>query len=185
MTTLLNDDFQKLLMQCKTKNKKAFIAFYSIFFNKIYYYCNNLVNNTMEAEDIRQDTFIKIYENIDSFKGNAAAMQKYINRIALNKCKNYINERKRFGLVAFDDSKYEIADSKEQMLHEDDFKIDILKEKISTLPKGYRIVLQLHLFNNMSFNRIAQLLNIKPSSVRSQYLRGTKKLRKILNLISL
>ncbi len=180
MNNILNDDFQQLLEQCKTKNKKAFIAFYAIFFKKIYNNCNKLVCNSMEAEEIMQDTFIKVFEKIDTFKGNTNAMHHYINKIALRECFKYINNRRNNILIQLDVTQHDIPESRELNNNEIDSQIIIIKEALATLPKGYRIILHLHLFEEMSFENIALYLKIKPSSVRSQYIRGIKKIKNIL-----
>ena len=59
-------------------------------------------------------------------------------------------------------------------------KIDLIKEKIDLLPDGYRMVLYLHLIDELDFVDIAEILDIKPSSVRSQYVRAKEKLKREL-----
>jgi RNA polymerase sigma-70 factor (ECF subfamily) len=56
-----------------------------------------------------------------------------------------------------------------------------IKEAVPKLPPGYRIVLSLYLFEGYDMEEIASILNIQPSSVRTQYLRAK---RKLLDLIS-
>ena len=56
------------------------------------------------------------------------------------------------------------------------FSMEEIKEEIEALPEGYRVVLNLHLFEGMDHDEIAQILEIKAVSSRSQYMRARKKL---------
>ena len=56
----------------------------------------------------------------------------------------------------------------------------MIKEKIELLPRGYKMVLLLRLIDELDFDEIAEIMNIKPSSVRSQYVRSINKLKLIL-----
>ena len=60
----------------------------------------------------------------------------------------------------------------------------MIKQKIDSLPNGYRMVLYLHLVDELDFADIAEVMNIKPSSVRSQYARAKEKLKRELGIRS-
>jgi DNA-directed RNA polymerase specialized sigma subunit, sigma24 homolog len=69
--------------------------------------------------------------------------------------------------------------------NDDDFNyngvtVEMVKDAMSCLPDGYRLILSLHLFEGMDYEEIAQITSLKQTSIRSQYLRGKSKLMKDL-----
>jgi RNA polymerase sigma-70 factor (ECF subfamily) len=62
-------------------------------------------------------------------------------------------------------------------MDEESYPIEKIMEKMEHLPDGYKMVLKLHLLDELDFVDIAEMMNVKASTVRSQYVRGLEKLR--------
>ena len=62
-------------------------------------------------------------------------------------------------------------------MDEESYPVEKIIEKMELLPDGYKMVLKLHLLDELDFVDIAEMMNIKTSTVRSQYVRGLEKLR--------
>lgn len=135
--------------------------------------CMRYARHRMEAEDILQDAFIKVFDHIESF-GFKGSFEGWIRRIVINTAlKNY--SRKRFqneqiGLEpGYDPS---LEPTAYAMLHEEE-----LLKLIARLPDGYRIVFNLYAIEGYSHKEIADMLGIQESTSRSQLVKARKMLQ--------
>ncbi|MEG1556154.1 MAG: sigma-70 family RNA polymerase sigma factor [Bacteroidales bacterium] len=172
------NSFQHLLEMCRKQNTKACLLFYKMFSQRVYNTCLRIVNHRMEAEEIMQEVFLKTFDTLSYFSGDEKAMQGFIGKIAINKSIDRLR-RKNSTLLFLDDMEIDIAEPMEELDNEN-MKIELIKEKMKLLPPGYRLVLTLHLIEEMNYEEIAQQLSIKSSTVRSQYVRGIRRLREEL-----
>ena len=133
-----------------------------------------LVKNTMEAEDLMQETFISAFSNLDSYRSEAS-FGTWIKKIAVNKSLNVLKKNSPDfldfrGENISDNNVSEIDESTNR------FTLEEIKQEINRLPEGYRVVINLYLLEGMDHDEISELLNVKPVTSRSQYLRAKKKL---------
>lgn len=129
-----------------------------------------------DAEDVVQDSFVKVFSSISKFQYRGeGALKGWLLRIVANEAISFVRQQNRFSIVD------EIPDDVE----EDDPEVErippsVLTRMIGELPDGYRLVLNMYVFEQKSHREIAQQLGIKESSSASQYLRAKKLLaRKI------
>lgn len=176
----LMDEFQYLLKQCKVQNRKACIAFYDMFYKNVYNSCLRILNDEMEAEEVMQDTFIKVFQTLDHFSGDKNNMLAYLQKIAIHKSINIIKKQKKYLFTPLNEESDDLIEVAEDNSTAIEFQIKKVKECIKQLPEGYKLILNLHLIEGMDYEAIAASLNIKTSSVRSQYTRAIKKLKKLL-----
>lgn len=130
-----------------------------------------------DAEDVVQDSFIKVFSSISKFQYRGeGALKGWLLRIVANEAISFVRQQNRFSIVD------EIPDDVEE---EDEPEVErippsVLTRMIGELPDGYRLVLNMYVFEQKSHREIAQQLGIKESSSASQYLRAKKLLaRKI------
>ncbi|MDD4141274.1 MAG: RNA polymerase sigma factor [Bacteroidales bacterium] len=169
------NNFDEILAGCKKNNSLAYVQMYRLFCDDIFNSCYRILGNTEEAEEITQDSFLKAFETIKSFSGTRQAMNTYIRRIAINKSIDEYRKAKRISFIStevFED----VADDDEE-LETGIVDIDTIVNGIKQLPTGFRLVLTLHLLEELSFDEIASQLHITASTVRSQYVRGKEKLK--------
>ena len=143
----------------------------------------HIVMNEFDAEEIMQDSILKAFDNIDRFLGTEKDFIAFVKKIAVNKSIDWFRKNSKTPLFT------EVGNNivVEQYDDDDDesiFSVDMIKEKIDSLPNGYRMVLYLHLVDELDFADIAEVMNIKPSSVRSQYVRAKEKLKRELGIRS-
>jgi RNA polymerase sigma factor (sigma-70 family) len=124
----------------------------------------------MEAEDILQDSFVKIFRNLPQFKFEGS-FEGWMRRIVVNTALKHCQKKK----VKFDEIKPDITQSGSmephayQHLGEND-----LLRLIQNLPEGYKVVFNLHVIEGYSHEEIAALLNIKDSTSRSQLVKARR-----------
>ena len=132
-----------------------------------------MLKDPMEAEDIMQETFLSAFSSIKNFRAESS-FGTWIKRIAINRSLNALQKRS-LDFSDIDDSQIPETEG-DSMDDYSKFSMEEIKEEIEALPEGYRVVLNLHLFEGMDHDEIAQILEIKAVSSRSQYMRARKKL---------
>jgi len=169
----LHDD---VIALCLEGDRGAQHKLYNLYAKAMYNICYRMTNDSDEAQDVLQESFISAFNSLSTYRGTAS-FGAWLKRIVVNKSINHIRSR-RLDLVPLDDiepvSEDEISD-KELYLD-----IERIKSSIELLPDGYRIVFSLYLLEGYDHKEIGQILSISESTSKSQYNRAKAKLRKLL-----
>ena len=139
-----------------------------------------MLQSVPEAEDMLQETYIKIFKNLKSFKLDSN-FYTWANRIAINSC---INHQSKKGIDYTMDYEHEIEmKPADEEYSEDEIKytVAMVNKGIMSLPNGYREIISLYLLEGYDHNEIAEILGISNSTSKSQYARAQKKLRELLS----
>ncbi|MBE8715209.1 RNA polymerase sigma factor [Sphingobacterium hungaricum] len=163
-----------LIERCINKDEHAYAMLYHAHAKQVYYAVNRILTDTAEAEDIVQESFCIAFEQLGDLK-NRATFGGWVKRIAINRSISFLRKRK---LVFVDEANAESIEDEDPMEEEVLFanKVEDIKKAISALPDGYRTIISLHLFEDMSQDEIAKELGLSPGTVRSQYHRAKKKI---------
>ena len=137
-----------------------FIQIYNQYKDKVYRICLGYTNNNEEAKDILQDTFITVWQNLDSFR-NEATVGTWVYRIATNKCLRSLENIKRRTKL----SKSFIKEECFQQNDNQENKILILRKIISSLPELDRIIIGLTM-EEIKQEDIARIVGLTHSNVR-------------------
>ena len=167
---------QDLLNGCKEGDQKAQFQIYKLYYKAMYNTSLRIVNDTMEAEDIMQESFLSAFEKIDTYSGTVS-FGAWLKKIVVNRSLDALNKRK----AIFEDieAHIEISDESNEestRSEEVDVKIEEVKEAIERLPDGYRVILSLYLLEGYDHDEIAEILSINSSTSRSQLSRSKQKL---------
>lgn len=171
--------FETLLNECKNNQQQAMLVIYRTCCEPVFDACFRIVQNHQDAEEIVQDSFLKVFSTIDRFSGDKDKFISYVKVIAVNKSIDWY--RKHIKQPLFTEMEDVLVSVKES--DNDDncsYPIDKVLTAVDKLPNGYRIVLTLHLIDEIDFKDIAKSLKIKESSVRSQYIRAINKLKQMI-----
>ena len=153
------------------------LMFYDLFIRLVYRTSHAIVGDEGEAEEIAQDTMLKVFDRTDLLNEDPGIMERVLRRMAANAAIDATRRRRDFIFVCD-----EIPDFEDTGSDDDgpDFSVAEIKEAISMLSGHYQSILSLRLFEEMSFAEMAELLAINYSTVRVQYIRGIAKLKKCL-----
>lgn len=183
MNLLKNDnrfDLHKdLINKCLKNDKKAQLKLYNLYAKAMYNVSLNIVNNTQQAEDLMQEAFISAFKNLQHFRGEVT-FGAWLKRIVVNKCLDYL-KRKKVQFEPLEEQNLpsvELTENEESVFNHKN--IQEIKEQINNLPDGYRTIISLYIFEGYDHEEIAQILNISPSTSRSQYVRAKSLLIKRL-----
>lgn len=147
------------------------------------------LNNKEDAEDVAQEVFVAVYQNLPTFQGNAQ-LSTWIHRIAVNKSMDFLrkrNRKKRLGqikqIVGLNDIEEKIAaptSSNPHLILENKERARILKQAVDSLSEKQRIAINLNKYEGFSYREVAEIMQTTLASVESLIHKGMKNLRKKL-----
>jgi len=164
---------EDLIRGCVKEDRNCQKELYKRFAGKMMVVCLRYANNRMEAEDMLQDGFIKVFDNISKFKMEGS-LEGWVRRIMVNTAINKIRANK----VRFE----EIGDDSEGFQDQDKNIVDRMSEQdiltlINKMPQGYKYVFNMYAIEGFSHKEIATSLGIEEASSRSQYAKAKKYLQ--------
>ena len=166
-----------LLSRCLKKEVAAEYQLYHHFAPKMYGICLRYGGNELEAEEILQNGFIRLFSHLHQFKFKGS-VEQWVERIFLNTAINYIKKNLKFSMEV------ELSNVEEDAaLQEDVFSIIATKELlaiIQSLPPGYRMIFNLFVIEDYDHKEIAKLLGISRGTSKSNLHRAKSLVRRML-----
>ena len=177
-------DSGALVREILDGNKQAFRIFVEKYERLVRQIVYRMLPNETDREDISQDVFVKIYENLASFQFNSK-VSTWVARITYNTCLNYI-EKKRVPLIGdcvgeevTSDSWEDTSDVTREFAEVRDLSVK-LAEEIDELPVIYGTILSLFHLQDMKYNEIADILSLPVGTVKNYLFRARRMLRERL-----
>ena len=135
------------------------------------------VNDTMEAEDIVQEAFIKAFSKLEQYKAEVS-FGAWLKRIVINRCIDVLKS-KRQRLVELEDYHINVIEEnhENEWTVEDYISLETVKLAIEALPEKYKYVVMLYLMEGYDHQEISEILNISEVASRTQLSRGKQKLQ--------
>ena len=154
----------ELIQGCTQENRLCQREIFNRFAGKMMTVCLRYARHRMEAEDLLQDAFIKVFDNIHRFEGKGS-FEGWIRRIVINTALKNISkhsfQKENIGMEGV------IESSADPSVFSHLTEQELLKI-IAKLPDGYRVVFNLYCIEGYSHKEIGELLNIEESTSRSQ-----------------
>jgi len=153
--------------------------------------CYGFVHNTEDAEDIAQDVFIEVFRSVHNFRADSK-ISTWLYRIAVNRSLNFIRDnKKRKWFQSFEDAvkaqnsgiqKLEGSEAENPVLEmENQQRANMLNEAINSLPENQKTAFSLNKYEDLSYQEIAEVMEMSLSSVESLIHRAKKNLQKKLH----
>lgn len=178
MNTLTIDIVEK----CKQNDRKAQLKLYNQYCDGMFTVAMRFVKDTMEAEDIVQEAFIKAFSKIHQYKAEVT-FGAWLKRIVINKSIDLLKSKKQ-RMLELDEVHLKVIDNnyEDEWLVDDAITLDEVKKAIQKLPDKYQYVVMLYLIEGYDHQEIAEILNITEVASRTQLSRGKSKLRELLTV---
>ena len=150
----------------------------------VYNLALRMVGNSEDAYDMSQEAFIKAYNSLHSFRGDSK-FSVWLYRIVSNVCLDYLRARNRKATVSLsvenddgEDVEMDIADeaSSPQALLDRSLTRDAVRRGLQALPPDHREILLLREIQGLSYEEIADTLDLEVGTVKSRIFRARKKL---------
>lgn len=163
----------------KTQNE-AFNLLLNKYQQKIYWHIRRLVIDHDDADDLVQETFIKVWKNLANFRSESQ-LYTWIYRIATNESITFLNKKKLKNNISLDDINTELTDSLTSSSYFDGDKAQRkLQEAILTLPDKQRIIFNMKYFDDMKYDEISEVLGTSVGALKASFHIAVKKIESIL-----
>lgn len=165
------------LLKDPVKKNGAFNNLVEQYKEQLYWVIRKVLLNHDDTDDVLQNTFMKIYLNIDNFNQNSKLFT-WMYRIAINESINFINKKSK--QVGLSNSEYieEEAKKLESDVYFDGNKAELkLQKTISTLPPKQRMIFSMRYFDEMAFKQISKILSTTEGALRASYHQAVKKIK--------
>lgn len=168
--------FVKALKQSDSKDE-AFTRLVQEYKERLYWHIRKIVLDHDDANDVVQNTFIKVHLNIENFNENSTLFT-WMYRIATNEALNFIKSKaKKIGLKN-EEWIEAIADNLEaDPFFDGDEAALVLQKEISKLPEKQRIVFNMRYFDGMNYNSISEILDTSVGALKASYHHAVKKIK--------
>lgn len=172
---------ETILQGCIEGKRNAQYQLYRKFSSIMLGVCLRYSQSREEAEDILQEGFLKVFQNIASFR-KEGSLEGWIKRIMINHALNRFrkNRKQPFYEDIEEINETEIIDTNEEPAINEPFLAEILLSMIQSLPKGYRVVFNMYVFEDFSHKEIGETLNISENTSKTQLMKARRLLWKKL-----
>jgi RNA polymerase sigma-70 factor (ECF subfamily) len=166
-----------IIERCRKGDNSAFHKLYKLYADAMFNVAVRILNNSEEAKEVLQDSFLKAFENLNKYNQNLS-FGSWLKRIVINHSLNALKKRK----IKFQPFEIENYAEKEEdsTTQEIIYSVETIRECVLRLPDGYRAVVSLFLFEGLSHKEIGGMLGISEGTSKSQYNRAKKKLIQLL-----
>ncbi len=171
----------QLVKNCLSGRAESQELLYRRYASKMFGVCLRYAKNKMEAEDIMQEGFIKVFQNLKNFRCDGS-LEGWVRRIMVNTAINYYKSNLKYlQTLDIDDCSNNDSISVEAT---DNISLKTLLSLIQKLPEGYRMVFNLYVIEGYSHREIADSLGISENTSKSQLSRARKVLQDKLKTIN-
>ena len=181
----LNEDQIVALIQTKEGFEAGFRNLVNKYQERLYWHIRRMVNNHEDANDIIQNTLIRVYRSIDRFQGKSS-LYTWLYRIATNETLTFINKNKKKATVCLDN---EINNHQLNLKSDDYFDGDFiqlnLQKAINLLPERQKLVFNMRYYDDMRYQEISDILETSVGGLKASYHHAVKKIEKYLKNIDL
>jgi RNA polymerase sigma-70 factor (ECF subfamily) len=167
------------LNHISTKNE-AFGELVKLYDKKLYMHIRSIVLNHDDTNDILQETFIKVYQNIGKFKGKSQLFS-WIYRIATNQTLDFIKQKNKNQKISSEEINQRIIDSIISDPLFDGDKAEILLQKaILLLPEKQQLVFKMRYYQELEYTAISEILGTSTGALKASYHHAVKKIEDFL-----
>lgn len=161
----------------KLKNK-AFKDLLDVHQERLYWYIRKIVLTHDNANDVLQNTFIRVYKGIQDFKENSA-LHTWMFRIAYNECIRFLDKNKIKPAFNQNDNNNDYLNKLTQDSYFDGEEVQLkLHAIISNLSEKQQRVFQMKYFDDLSFREISEILDVSENTLKSSYYSAVKTIEK-------
>jgi RNA polymerase sigma-70 factor (ECF subfamily) len=175
----------ELAKDCLQLKRSAQKELYDRYIKKMNAVCRRYVSDKDDIKDILQEGFIKVFTNIDKYRGDGP-LEAWVRRILVNTALSYLRKSKSDIFIKSEgneDEINEISDSEEEnddSVFNANFSKEELLNAVDSLPDNYKLIFNLFCIENYSHREISEMLSITEESSRTRLNRARKILQEYL-----
>lgn len=147
----------------------------------LYAHIRNMVISHDDTDDVLQNTFVKIYQNLKNFKGESK-LYSWMYRIATNEAITFINTRSKKSGISSEELKNKMIQNLEADVDYDGNEIQLkLQKAVATLPDKQQQVFRMKYYEELKYEEISDILNTSVGALKASYFHAVKKIEDYLN----
>ncbi|GAB5564540.1 MAG: sigma-70 family RNA polymerase sigma factor [Winogradskyella sp.] len=168
-------DFIKRLQDSQTK-ESAFRELLQLYKERLYWHIRKIVISHDDADDVLQNTFIKVYRSIDRFKGDSKLFS-WMYRIATNESITHINKNAKRQHISNEEYQNNAINNLTADVYFEGNDIQIkLQKAIATLPQKQQQVFNMKYFDDLKYKDMAEILDTSEGALKASYHLAVKKI---------
>lgn len=171
-----------LLLQLKSETHKeeAFRSLISLYKERLYWHIRNIVKSHDDADDVLQNTFIKVFKNINNFKGDSKLFS-WMYRIATNESLTFINQNAKRLQTSNEEIQLLAINNLESDVYFEGNEIQLkLQKAINTLPEKQQLVFNMKYFQELKYSEMSDILETSEGALKASYHIAVKKIQAYL-----
>ncbi|MBP6424911.1 MAG: RNA polymerase sigma factor [Flavobacterium sp.] len=168
-------EFIESLLNPKTQNQ-AFQKLLLTYQKPLYFHIRNIVLDHDDTDDVLQNTFIKIFQNLKNFKGDSK-LYSWMYRIATNESLTFIKQKAKKNKISTEELNTKIIDNLAADVYFEGDEIQIkLQKAIALLPTKQQLVFKMKYFEELKYEEIAVILDTSVGALKASYHHAVKKI---------
>lgn len=163
--------------------RAAFSDLIKTYSEPLYRQIRRMVQSHDDADDILQNTFLKAWQNIHLFRGDAK-LTTWLYKIAINESLSHLDREQRRRAQSIDDEESALVNSIEadEWVDGDELALH-LRKAIATLPEKQRLVFNMHYYDEMKYEQMSEILGTSVGALKASYHHAVKKIEEYFNSI--
>lgn len=158
----------------------AYRELLKLYKERLYWHIRKIVINHNDADDALQNTFIKVYRNIDNFKGDSKLFS-WLYRIATNESITLINKNAKRLQISNEEHQTRAIDNLQADVYFEGDEIQLkLQKAIATLPEKQQLVFNMRYFDDLKYKDIAEILETSEGALKASYHIAAKKIEALI-----
>lgn len=159
---------------------KAFEVLIDTYKERLYWHIRRIVLNHDDADDVLQNTFIKVYRSIDGFKGESK-LYSWMYRIATNEALSFLKSKSKKQGISNEEVQNQLLDSLQADVYFEGDEIQLkLQRAIASLPEKQKLVFNMKYFQELKYEEISEILETSVGGLKASYHLAAKKIEAYL-----
>lgn len=164
----------------KHTQQHAFRELMSEYKERLYWHIRRMVINHDDADDVLQNTFVKVFRSINNFKAESS-LYTWLYRIATNESITFLNSKaNKYKISGEELQEYLINNLEADAFFEGDAVQLKLQKAIAALPEKQRLVFNMKYFDDLKYEEISEILNTSIGALKASYHHAVNKIEKFL-----
>ncbi len=164
----------------KRTQAKAFEVLVNTYKERLYWHIRRIVLSHDDTDDVLQNTFIKVYRNIEGFKGESK-LYSWMYRIATNESLTFLSQKSKKLGVTSEALQERLAENLESDVYFEGDDVQLkLQKALATLPEKQKLVFNMKYFQEMKYEEISEILETSVGGLKASYHLAVKKIESYL-----
>lgn len=182
MSDIMNEEQLILMLHDEKTRNAAFSSIVKNYSERLYWQIRKIVLSHDDANDVLQNSFIKVWSNIESFRGESK-LATWLYKIATNESITFLNKQRLQNNIPIDDDENFLLSKLESDSYFDGDEAQLkLQKAILTLPEKQRIVFNMKYFDDLKYEEISDILGTSVGALKASYHHAIKKIEDFLTL---